>query len=90
MDLRTKVISALRWSAIGRIIGQAATWASTIIVIRLLTPEDYALIALSSLVIGFSEILREVGLGAAIIQQDNLDDEQLRSILACWRCLPPS
>lgn len=80
MDLRTNVISALRWSAIGRIVGQAAAWAATIIVIRLLTPEDYALIAIASLVIGFSELLRELGLGAAIIQRDDIHEEELRSI----------
>lgn len=80
MDLRTNVISALRWSAIGRVVGQVAAWAATIIVIRLLTPEDYALIAVASLVIGFSELLRELGLGAAIIQRDDIHEEELRSI----------
>ncbi len=80
MDLRTNVISALRWSAIGRIVGQAAAWAATIIVIRLLTPEDYALIAIASLVIGFTELARELGLGAAIIQRDDIHEDELRSI----------
>ena len=61
-------------------MGQVAAWAATIIVIRLLTPEDYALIAVASLVIGFSELLRELGLGAAIIQRDDIHEDELRSI----------
>jgi O-antigen/teichoic acid export membrane protein len=80
MDLRATVISALQWSAIGRIVSQTVTWVATIVVIRLLAPEDYALVAISGLVIGFTELLRELGLGAAIVQRDDLDDEQMRTI----------
>ncbi|MGH8761697.1 MAG: lipopolysaccharide biosynthesis protein [Nitrosospira sp.] len=80
MDLRVSVVSALRWSAISRFTAQIATWASTIIVIRLLVPEDYALVAISGLVIGFTSLMRELGLGAAIIQRDDLDEDQIRTI----------
>jgi hypothetical protein len=36
-----KVLSALRWSAATRLVGQAVSWAMTIFVIRLLSPSDY-------------------------------------------------
>jgi len=29
MDLQVRVISALRWSIIGRIVSQVATWSAT-------------------------------------------------------------
>jgi teichuronic acid exporter len=80
MDLRVSVVSALKWSAIGRIVSQTVTWVATIVVIRLLAPEDYALIAISGLVIGFTELLRELGLGAAIVQRNDLNEEQMRTI----------
>jgi teichuronic acid exporter len=80
MNLRTKVISAVKWSILNRVIAQVVTWSATIIVIRLLAPEDYALIAISGLVIGFSQLLRDLGLGAAIIQRDDIDDEKMRII----------
>ncbi len=80
MDLRVRVISALRWSIIGRFISQVATWSVTIFVIRLLSPDDYALMAVAATVLGFSELLREFGLGVAIIQRDDLQEDELRSI----------
>ena len=80
MNLRTKVISAVKWSILNRVIAQVVTWSATIIVIRLLAPEDYALIAISGLVIGFSQLLRDLGLGAVIVQRDDIDDEKMRTI----------
>lgn len=80
MDLRVRVISALRWSILGRLISQVATWSVTIFVIRLLSPDDYALMAVAATVLGFSELLREFGLGVAIIQRDDIQEDELRSI----------
>lgn len=80
MNLRAKVLSAVKWSVLNRIVAQVVTWGATIFVIRLLAPEDYALIAISGLVIGFSQLLRDLGLGASIIQRDDIDDEKMRII----------
>lgn len=80
MSLRTKVISAVKWSVLNRIVGQIVTWGATIFTIRLLAPEDYALIAITGLVIGFSDLLRDLGLGAAIVQRDDLNDGSMRTI----------
>ncbi len=80
MDLRARVVSALRWSIIGRVISQIVTWAVTIYVIRLLAPEDYALMALVALILGLAELIRELGLSEVIIQRDNLNKDDFRTI----------
>src|SRR6185437_9632137 len=56
---------ALRWSV--RFTGLA----STIILARLLTPADYGVVAIATLILGTIEILGEAGQGNAIIRHPN-------------------
>jgi len=65
---------------LGQVVGQLFTWVTTIIIIRLLAPEDYALIAMASLVFGFSELFRELGFGAAVIQKKEISESELKTI----------
>ncbi|MEO0972268.1 MAG: oligosaccharide flippase family protein, partial [Pseudomonadota bacterium] len=75
-----RVISGFRWLALGRLAGQAGTWVVTLIVIRLLAPEDYGLMALATMVIGFFTLFEEFGLGAAITQREQLDHGQVGKV----------
>lgn len=69
-----RVISGFRWLAMARLAGQAGTWVVTLVVIRLLTPDDYGLMAMATIVIGFFALLEEFGMGAAITQRSELPD----------------
>ena len=82
MDLRQKVILGLRWSAGARFLSQLLTWTITIIVMRLLTPEDYGLMAMAGIFVGYLAMLNELGLGAAVIQTHDLDETSLRAVFA--------
>lgn len=76
--MRSRVLLALRWSAGLRIVSQVATWAMTLIVIRLLSPSDYGLMALASIVLTFLLMINELGIGPALVQKESLDDDDLR------------
>jgi O-antigen/teichoic acid export membrane protein len=52
MTLRSQVFSAIRWTAGARAISQVMTWAITLVVVRLLTPADYGLLAMASIFLG--------------------------------------
>jgi O-antigen/teichoic acid export membrane protein len=56
------------------------TWVTTLLVIRILVPEDYGLIALAAAFIGFFSLISEVGLGPALIQSKSLTSEKIREI----------
>jgi len=77
MDLKKIVLRGLGWSASVKFLSQLITWSVTIVVIRLLSPKDYGLMALAEYFIGFLMLLSELGLGAALVQKSDLD----RSIL---------
>lgn len=75
MSLRREVLTGLRWLAASRFLAQLATWVMTILIVRLLQPSDYGLMALAALCLSFVALLNEVGLGAALIQAREVSDD---------------
>lgn len=63
-----------------RLGGKLLTWSVTLVVIRLLTPADYGLMALASLVIGFAGLFGEPGLSAVLIQKAALEPALVRQV----------
>jgi teichuronic acid exporter len=47
MSLGQRVIRAMGWSAAAKVGFQVITWVMTLAVIRVLSPDDYGLMALS-------------------------------------------
>ena len=82
MGLRAKVLTGLRWIAVARISTQLISWASTVVVIRLLQPEDYGLIAMAAIFVSFCQLINELGLGSAIVQKEELTELHLRQIFS--------
>src|SRR5207247_10632236 len=68
MSIERQAVSALKWSAISKVVGQLVSWAVTVLVIRLLSPDDYGLIAISAVIISIFTSIAELGLGASIVQ----------------------
>ena len=73
-------MSALRWSAAARFLGQAVSWAITILVIRLLSPGDYGLMAMAMVLVSFLVLLNTLGLDAVLVQDKALDEQMRRKI----------
>ena len=80
MSIGKEVSSSIRWMAGMRVVSQIFTWAATLIVIRLLSPEDYGLMALASVVIGLLDILDDMGLASAIVKKKELTDKFVAQI----------
>jgi teichuronic acid exporter len=80
VDIRAKVMSALRWSAAARFLGQAVSWAITILVIRLLSPGDYGLMAMAMVLVSFLVLLNTLGLDAVLVQDKTLDEPMRRKV----------
>ena len=80
MSIGKEVSSSIRWMAGMRVLSQILMWAATLIVIRLLSPEDYGLMALASVVIGLLEILDDMGLASAIVKKKELSDKFVEQI----------
>lgn len=75
MSIEKNAITALKWTAGLRLAGQLASWLSTLFVLRLLTPQDYGLMAVVSTLIGIGIAIADFGLGNSMIQARTLDRE---------------
>jgi O-antigen/teichoic acid export membrane protein len=80
MTLSVKAVSGVKWSSISQFGRQITQWITTIILVRLLSPSDFGLMAMAMVVIGFVSLLKDLGTSAAIIQRTNLSEELLSSI----------
>jgi len=78
MNLRSQALSGFRWTASVRLVSQVITWAITLVVIRLLTPADYGLLAMATVFVSFLAMFSELGLGAAVVQKADVDEGLLR------------
>jgi O-antigen/teichoic acid export membrane protein len=63
----------------GRYIVTAINLATTVVMARLLTPGEYGLAALGIAAYGIAEALRELGGGAYLVQQKELDSGKIRT-----------
>ena len=78
MELGQNVIKGLKVGAMLRLAAQIFTWLNTLILIRLLTPEDYGLMAMTMAFIGIFALMGDFGIGKAIIQAEELTALRLR------------
>jgi O-antigen/teichoic acid export membrane protein len=77
--LRRRLLESLAWQGGASAVGQAISWLVTLVVIRLLSPEDYGLVALAGVLFGFLSLSFDFGVGAALVQTRELAREELRS-----------
>lgn len=76
-ELKKKTLQGLLFLGIGRGAGKVISFAVTLILARLLSPQDYGLMALVMVVVGFLQFFNEVGLGSAIRQRSEITADQL-------------
>jgi teichuronic acid exporter len=75
--MKERIAKSVFWMFWSRGGVQLITFVSTLIVMRLLSPSDYGLMALAGIWIATIAMLAEMGLGAAIIQFRDLDEREL-------------
>lgn len=69
------VVHALKWSFLAELASKAITPIVFIVLTRLLTPEDFGVMSAALMVIAFTQIFWEAGMGKALIQrQTDVED----------------
>lgn len=76
-DLKKKTLQGLLYLGMGKGAGKLISFATTLVLARLLTPQDYGLMALVMVLVGFLEFFNEIGLGSAIKQRLEVTQAQL-------------
>lgn len=77
-----RLIHAFKWSMGAEVFAKALQPISFIVLARLLTPEDFGVMAAAMMVIGFSQIIWDAGMGKALIQRQS--DIRVAANAAFW------
>lgn len=71
---------AVAWNAAARWIAQILSWASTIIVARILSPYDYGLIGMAGLYLNLAMLISQSGITDTIIVYKDLSHERVAQL----------
>jgi O-antigen/teichoic acid export membrane protein len=80
MSIAGQAFKGASWLALFKLLSQIFSWTITIVIARILLPEEYGLYAMALLITGYAELFSRLGLGSAIIQKQNITDTEMSSI----------
>ena len=80
-SLKQKTVNGVVWSSVQRFGTMAITFASNIILARLLSPDDYGCIAMLMIFISLANTFIDGGFGSALIQKKEPTNEDYSTIL---------
>jgi O-antigen/teichoic acid export membrane protein len=72
--MTARIRSAVIWRSGSQMIGQLVMWASTFLVLRLLTPGDYGLFAMTQVVIGLATLMNGYSFASSLVQAEELEE----------------
>ena len=81
-SLTARTVRGFVWAFTGS-AGQAVLQiAATIVLARLLTPQEFGSVAAALLVVGLAQLLTQVGVSAALVQRRELTDDDVSAAFA--------
>jgi teichuronic acid exporter len=78
-SLSTRAIGAAQWQSASSVTKVVIQFGVTVLLARLLSPDDFGLAALAFIVVGFAQAVMDLGLGPAIIQRHDLTPRHVRT-----------
>lgn len=80
MSLKKQAIGGVKWTTTSMLVVTVLQFAQFSILARFLDPDDFGLMAVMMVVIGFSRAFQDMGISNAIIQRQNITHTQLSSL----------
>jgi teichuronic acid exporter len=80
LSLELQAIAGVKWGVVAKVVTQIVAWLVTLIVIRVLTPGDYGLMALCTAVTAVIAGCAEFGLGASLVHARVLTKSDLARV----------
>lgn len=80
MSIHSQSKNAMAWSITDKFLKRGIQFVLSIILARLLTPDDFGIVAMASIFVSWGDVFRDFGLGQSIVQQKNVTDVQTSTI----------
>ncbi len=78
--IKQKAISGVRWNLINQVLDQGTKLVSTIVLARMLMPEDFGLLGMVVVILNFLAVFFEMGFGTALIQKEEVTQKDYDTI----------
>ena len=75
-----RVIAGISWSSLSSIVNYILLFTRTLILVRILAPEDFGIMALSLLLVTTIKQFSNMGLEQALVQKDNVTESTVNTI----------
>jgi O-antigen/teichoic acid export membrane protein len=72
-----QVKSGVIWKSGSQLIGQLIAWTSTFLVIRMLEPSDYGLVAMTGVVLTFLDLFNGWGFASSLVRDETTDRHRI-------------
>lgn len=80
MNIKQKAVSGVKWNTVSSVIVTLIQILRLSVLTRLLDKSDFGLIAIATMVIGFTDIFSQLGLTVAIIHKQDITEKQYSSV----------
>lgn len=81
-NIKSEMIKGVLWTAVQNYSGIIIQLGITAILARLLSPDEFGIVAIATVLIVFFQLFSEMGLGASIIQNQELDKRDVDIIFS--------
>lgn len=80
MTLKERAVKGIKWTSLSSIVGAGSQLLQLVILAWYLSPEDFGLMAIALVAIGFSQIFLDLGISNAIIHQQDITKKELDTL----------
>ncbi len=77
-----RVKSGVIWRSGSQLLGQLIAWTSTFLVIRMLNPADYGLVAMTGVVLTFLDLFKGWGFASSLVRDETTDRHRIGQAFA--------
>lgn len=81
IELKRKAFSSTVWKFLERIIAQGTSFIVSLIIARILSPEDYSVVSIVAIFFAFANVIISGGLNTALIQKKDADSDDYSTVL---------
>jgi len=79
-NFRHKTVRGIAWNIVSQVGQQTLTFTIGVILAHLLSPSEFGLITMITVITGFAGIFAELGFSAALVQKRNIGKEHLSTV----------
>mgnify|MGYP003691481351 FL=1 len=80
ISAREKGLAAIKWTSLGAVLPKLTTPIFTMWLVNILDPEDFGIMSLVGAIVGFINLIQNLGLGEYIIKEQKISQNTLSVI----------